>query len=70
MNTRHQWRRFRLFLRANEAVSALEYAMVIGIMAVILSAALVAFSGNIETALTTLGAEVASQQIGGTTKLE
>ena len=70
MNTRHQWRRFRHFLRANEAVSALEYAMVIGIMAVILSAALVAFSGNIETALTTLGAEVASQQISGTTKLE
>ena len=70
MNTRHQWRCFRHFLRANEAVSALEYAMVIGIMAVILSAALVAFSGNIETTLTTLGAEVASQQISGTTKLE
>ena len=70
MNTRHQWRRFRHFLRANEAVSALEYAMVIGIMAVILSAALVAFSGNIETTLTTLGTEVASQQISGTTKLE
>jgi Flp pilus assembly pilin Flp len=70
VNTRHQWRRFRHFLRANEAVSALEYAMVIGIMAVILSAALVAFSGNIETALTAIGTEIGNQKIGTTTKLE
>lgn len=70
MNSMNQSQRFRRFLRADDAVSALEYAMVVGIMAVILSAALVAFSDNITTALSTIGTEVATQNIGKTTKLE
>ena len=57
--TKHISRRFRRFLRANEAVSALEYAILVGVIAVSVAAALVAFSNNIETALTAIGAEVA-----------
>ena len=56
--TKHIVRRFRRFVQANEAVSALEYAILIGIVATVLAAALVTFSGNIETALTTIGAEI------------
>ena len=70
MGTRHRVRRFRSFLQTDEAVSALEYAMVIGVMAVVLSAAVVAFSGEIETALAALGVPVGNVAIGSTTKLE
>ena len=43
---------FVRYLRNNHAVSALEYAILVGIIAVALSAALVTFSGNIKTAMT------------------
>ena len=46
MKTKHQSRRFRRFLRANEAVSALEYAILVGVVAVAIGAALVTFSGK------------------------
>ena len=55
--TKHISRRFRNFLRANEAVSALEYALLVGIVAVGLTGAIVGFSGNIEDALTAIGTE-------------
>ena len=42
---------FVRYLRNNRAVSALEYAILVGIIAVALSAALVTFSGNITTAV-------------------
>ena len=58
------------FLRDDRAVSALEYAMVVGILAVILSAALVTFSDSITDVLATIGTEVGTQTIGTTTKLE
>ena len=70
MGTRHRVRRLRSYLQTDEAVSALEYALVIGIMAVVVSAAVVAFSGEIRTALATLGAPVGNLTIGSTTKLE
>ena len=57
--TKHISRRFRRFIRANEAVSALEYAILVGVIATTITAALITFSGTITTALTTLGAEVA-----------
>ena len=52
MKRKYRLRRFCRFSRANEAVSALEYAMLVGVIAVALSAALVLFSGQIEKALT------------------
>ena len=55
---KHKSRRFRRFLRANEAVSALEYALLIGIIATVLATALIAFGGKIKTALETVGTEV------------
>ena len=52
---KHKSRRFRRFLKANEAVSALEYALLVGVIAVGVVAALITFGGNIETAITDMG---------------
>ena len=51
------------YLRTNSAVSALEYAILVGVIAVAISAALVAFSDNITTALTTIGGKVAATAV-------
>ena len=67
---RHISRRLRRFVRANEAVSALEYAMVVGVIAVAVSAALVLFSDNITTALGQIGGKVAATKAGDTTELK
>ena len=40
MMTKHVSRRFRRFAKANEAVSALEYAILVGVIAVGIAAAL------------------------------
>ena len=58
MKTRHISRRFRRFLKANEAVSALEYAILVGVVTVAVGAALVAFSGQIGNAISTIGGQV------------
>lgn len=55
MKIQHVSRRLRRFSRANEAVSALEYAILVGIITVAVGVALVTFSGNIATALTDIG---------------
>ena len=68
--TKHISRRFRRLFWANEAVSALEYALLVGVIAVALGAALITFSDSITTALATIGTEVATQKIGKTTKME
>ena len=62
MKTKHVSRRFRRFAWANEAVSALEYAILVGVIAVGVAAALAAFETQIEGALNTIGTS-----IGGTT---
>ena len=64
MKTKHISRRFRRFVRANEAVSALEYAILVGVIAVAIGAALVTFSENITAALATIGTEVAGIEVG------
>ena len=46
--TKHISRRLRRFPRASEAVSALEYAILVGVVAVAIAGALVAFSDQIE----------------------
>ena len=64
--TKHLSRRFRRFLRANEAVSALEYAILVGVIATVIAAAMVTFGGKIDAALTAIGAEVteATAEVG------
>lgn len=52
------FRQVRRFLRVNEAVSALEYAILVGIIAVGLAAALITFSDNIEDSITGIGTKV------------
>ena len=54
----HKSRRFRRFLRADEAVSALEYAILVGVVAVAIGAAIVTFSDSIKTTLTAMGTEI------------
>ncbi len=50
----------RRFLRAGEAVSALEYAILVGVIVAGVAAALITFSGNIESALNKIGGKVGS----------
>ena len=54
---------FVRYLRNNHAVSALEYAILVGIIAVTISAALVAFSGNITTAVNAVGDKVGKAKV-------
>ena len=49
---------FVRYLRTNRAVSALEYAILVGIIAVAISAALVTFSGNITKAVAVFGDKI------------
>ena len=53
-------KKFAHYLRNTCGVSALEYAILIGVIAVAISTALAAFSTNIGTALTTIGGKVAA----------
>ena len=46
------------YVRSTRAVSALEYALLVGVIATVIAAALVTFSGTIKTAITGIGAEV------------
>ena len=55
MKTRHISRRFRRFLEASEAVSALEYAILVGVVTVAVGGAIVTFSGQIGTAISNIG---------------
>ncbi len=58
MKTQHISRRLRRFLKANEAVSALEYAVLVGVVVVGVGGAIYAFSGNVETAISEIGSKV------------
>ena len=57
---KHISQHLRQFARANEAVSALEYAILVGVAAVAVGAALVTFSNDIQTAILALGDNVAT----------
>ena len=67
-STKHISRRFRRFARANEAVSALEYAILVGMIAVGMAAALAAFETQISNALTTIGTKVGGAKVTGSTE--
>ena len=56
--TKHISRRFRRFVRANEAAGALEYALVVGLVATAIAAALVTFGGEITDLIDTISDEV------------
>ena len=64
MKTKHKSRRLRRFLRATKAVSALEYAILTGVIVVGGGAALMAFEGNVQTALNSIGVDI--QTVAGT----
>ena len=57
---KHKSRRFRRFLKANEAVSALEYAILVGVIATAIGLALVTFGTNLTEALDAIGASMDS----------
>lgn len=67
MKTKHVSRRFRRFAKANKAVSALEYAILVGVIAVGVAAALAAFESEISKALGNIGAEVGKAKVTGST---
>ena len=66
MKTKHVSRRFRRFGRANEAVSALEYAILVGVIAVAVGLALTTFGGNIKTGIEKIGEKVKAPQAAKT----
>ncbi len=55
---KHKSRHFRRFLKANEAVSALEYAILVGVIAVAVGLGLAAFGGQLKTAIAAIGGQV------------
>ena len=63
--SKHKSRRFRRFAKANEAVSALEYAILVGVIAVAIGAALVTFSGTIKDTIGGIGKDVAKMKTTG-----
>lgn len=54
------------FFKANEAVSSLEYAFLIGIVTVAVGAAIVTFGGDLKTTLETMAAEIPNITIEST----
>ena len=69
MKTKLRPRRFGRFLRAREAVSALEYAILVGVVAVLIGGAIAAFSGQLRDAISAIGTNVtdATAQTGAGT---
>ena len=53
-----KWRRIRHFLKASEAVSALEYALLVGIITVALGAAITQFGTQLQTTIANIGNDV------------
>ena len=58
MTIEHLSRRIRRFLRASEAVSALEYALLIGAVTVAIGAAIATFSDTVSTVIENIGTRV------------
>ena len=56
--SKHKSRRLRRFAKANEAVSALEYALVVGVVATLVAAAIVLLGDEIKTGIGKMEAEV------------
>ena len=52
------WGRVRRYLKSTRAVSALEYAILVGVIAIAVTVGLTAFSGTLKTAIADLGTKV------------
>ena len=63
-NVKDALRLGRHFVRAKEAVSALEYAILVGVIVAGVAAALLVFSGNITTAVQSVGGKVSGVDTG------
>ena len=64
MQTKQISRRLRRFLKADEAVSALEYAVLVGVVVVGVGGAIITFSNTVETAIDTIGTGVTTTVSG------
>lgn len=62
MNTQHVTRRFRRFCRATQAVAALEYAIMVGVVTVAIGAAVVTFSDTVSEVITGIGDNIEAAQ--------
>ena len=60
-------RRIRRFLKADQAVSTLEYAMMVGLVATAVGAAIVTFSDDVQTAIANIGNQVDDITVTGVT---
>ena len=56
-----QIRNFRRFLRGSEAVSALEYALLVGIITVAVGAAIATFGDDIQNTIEGIGDDVVTR---------
>ena len=65
MRAKQTLRRIRRFLKADEAVSTLEYAMMVGLIATAVGGAIVTFSDDVQTAITNIGDEVSGVTVTG-----
>ena len=61
MNIQTVSRRFRRFLRATEAVSALEYAILVGVVTVAIGAAVTTFSADLQAVIEGIGDDVTTR---------
>ena len=64
MKTRPATRLFRRFARDNKAVSALEYAILVGVITAGIGAAVVAFQTQLVNAISTIGGNVTTGHTG------
>ncbi len=62
-------KKFAHYLRNNRAVSALEYAILVGVIAVAIAAALGTFSGSIEKGIENIGDKIEKTKMSKTPKL-
>ena len=70
LTSKHKSRRLRRFLKANEAVSALEYAILVGVVAVAIGAAIVTFSDSLSLTLTNMGEELKNIELSSTATIQ
>ena len=65
MNIKSIVQRLRHFGRSGKAVSALEYAILVGVVVVAIGTALATFSDNITAALNTVAGQITPGLVGG-----
>ena len=69
MTSKRIARRFRGFARAAEAVAAMEYAILVGVVVVAIAAAVATFSEQISDAMEAIGDDIGATSGAGTPTL-